>query len=203
MSSSSQARQSVNTFVDTALQVALHPKEFFARLPRSGDFASPVLFAVICILIGTVLSGIVQLAGTPRMFGPFGERMGGPSVGGFIASLIFAPIFGIIGLFIFSGFAHLLVLLFVGPNNQGYEATFRVAAYSQVTNLATWVPFIGPLFALYGLYLAIVGIREMHGTTTGRAALVVLFPFIVLFALTWLALLVALAVALGIMAARS
>jgi hypothetical protein len=31
--------------------------------------------------------------------------------------------------------------------------------------------------ALYGLYLAVVGIREVHGTTTGKAALVVLIPF--------------------------
>jgi hypothetical protein len=33
--------------------------------------------------------------------------------------------------------------------------------------------------ALYGLYLSIVGIREVHGTTTGKAALVVLIPFAV------------------------
>ena len=30
-----------------------------------------------------------------------------------------------------------------------------------------------------GLYLSVVGIREMHGTTTGKAALVVLIPFAV------------------------
>ena len=29
------------------------------------------------------------------------------------------------------------------------------------------------------LYLWVVGIREMHGTTTGKAALVVLIPFAV------------------------
>ncbi len=33
--------------------------------------------------------------------------------------------------------------------------------------------------ALYGLYLSIVGIREVHGTTTGKATLVVLIPFAV------------------------
>jgi hypothetical protein len=35
---------------------------------------------------------------------------------------------------------------------------------------------IGGFLALYGLYLAVVGIREAHATTTGRAALVVLLP---------------------------
>jgi hypothetical protein len=40
----------------------------------------------------------------------------------------------------------------------------------------SWVPVVGGLVALYGIYLAIVGIREVHQTTTGKAALVVLIP---------------------------
>ena len=35
---------------------------------------------------------------------------------------------------------------------------------------------VGPLLSLYAIYLAFVGIREVHGTTTGKAALVVLVP---------------------------
>jgi hypothetical protein len=54
-----------------------------------------------------------------------------------------------------------------------------VASYTQVTGLVNWVPIVGPLVALYGLYLSILGIREVHGTTTGKAALVVLIPFAV------------------------
>ena len=63
--------------------------------------------------------------------------------------------------------------------HSGYAATFRVASYTQVTSLVNWIPIIGPLLALYGIYLSIVGIREMHGTTTSKAALVVLIPFAV------------------------
>jgi hypothetical protein len=33
--------------------------------------------------------------------------------------------------------------------------------------------------ALYGLYLSVVGIREVHATTPGKAVLVVLIPFAV------------------------
>ena len=67
-------------------------------------------------------------------------------------------------------------MLFVGAGNSGYEATFRVVSYVSVTSLVNWIPVIGGLLALYGLYLAVVGIREVHATTTGRAALVVLLP---------------------------
>jgi hypothetical protein len=64
----------------------------------------------------------------------------------------------------------------VGSRNGGFEATFRVIAYSAVTSLVSWIPFIGWILSLYGIYLGIVGIREVHNTTTGKAALVVLIP---------------------------
>jgi hypothetical protein len=51
-----------------------------------------------------------------------------------------------------------------------------VVCYISVTSLVNWIPILGGLLALYGLYLAVMGIREMHATTTGRAALVVLLP---------------------------
>lgn len=76
----------------------------------------------------------------------------------------------------------------MGTRNSGYGATFRVASYTQVTGLVNWIPIVGPLLALYGVYLAVLGIREVHETTTGKAALVILIPFVV-------ALLVALLVA--------
>jgi hypothetical protein len=57
--------------------------------------------------------------------------------------------------------------------------------------LVTWIPLIGGLLGLYGIYLAVVGIREMHGTTTGKAVVVVLFPVILIVVLALLGLLVA------------
>ena len=47
---------------------------------------------------------------------------------------------------------------------------------------------------MYGIYLSIVGIREMHGTTTGKAVLVIVIPFVV--ALVVLAILLVVGVAL-------
>jgi hypothetical protein len=73
------------------------------------------------------------------------------------------------------------VLLFVRPSNAGFEATLRTAAYASVTALVSWIPVLGQILALYGIYLAVVGIREMHRTTTGRAALVVLIPTLIIF----------------------
>ena len=130
-----------------------------------------MIFAVICYEIFTILSGIFALAG-------IGGRQG---IGGFIVSLILAPIGAVIGLFIAAGILHLLVMLIVGSGNSGFEATLRVGAYASVVNLVSWVPFIGWIASLYGIYLGIVGIREVHSTTTGKAALVVLIPAVVVF----------------------
>ena len=156
---------------------------FFAGLPRSGALLNPLLFALICIVISAILSAVLVLLGVQRApgFNP-NPQNAIPSTfapTSAIASIIFAPIGGTIGLFVAAAIQQLLVRLIVGANNSGFGATFRVASYTQVTSLVNWIPIAGPLLALYGLYLSIVGIREMHSTTTGKAALVILIPFVV------------------------
>ncbi len=176
--------------------VVLQPVGFFAGLPRAGDLAAPLLFALICIEISAVLSWLLVLIGVGQSPGlnPNPQNLGVPSVliqNSPIVSMILALIGGAIGVFIAAAIQQLLVRLIVGATNSGFQATFRVASYTQVTSLVNWIPFIGPLLALYGVYLSIVGIREMHGTTTEKAALVVLIPFVVALLLALLGLLAA------------
>ena len=156
----------IHSFIDTVRRVVLQSVSFFASLPQSRNLVNPLVFALICIEIYTILGGLLGLVrvGTNR------------GLGSFIASIIAAPIGGAIGLFILAAILHLLVRLVVGAGNSGFEATFRVAAYAAVVNLVSWIPLVGWLLGLYGIYLSVVGIREMHGTTTGKAALVVLIP---------------------------
>jgi hypothetical protein len=166
----------VQSFISTVQRVVLQPADFYRGILRRGDFLNPLIFAIICYEAFTILSGLLALVG-------IGQQQG---FGGFIVSLILAPIFAAIGLFIGAGILHLLVMLIVGSGNSGYEATFRVGAYAAVTSLVSWIPIIGWIASLYGIYLAIVGIREVHGTTTGRAALVVLIPAAVVLLIVFL-----------------
>jgi hypothetical protein len=173
----------VNSFVDVVQRVVLGPVRFFAGLPRSGSLLNPLVFALICIVISALLSGLMVLTGVQENpgFNP-NPQNAIPSTfapASALTSILFAPIGGAIGLFVAAAIQQLLVRLVVGENNYGFASTFRVASYSQVTGLVNWIPIIGPLLALYGLYLSIVGIREMHATTTGKAALVILIPFAV------------------------
>lgn len=187
----------VGSFVDVTRRVVTRPTEFFARLPRRGDFLSPLVFALICALVSAVLGGLLRLAwGAESVGGVRFESADGGFLG-FLTSVLFVPIGSTIGLFVLAAVGHLLVVLFAGPQNSGFEATFRVVAYAAVTNLVNWIPLVGGLLGLYGLYIAVVGVREMHDTTTGRAALVVLLPVAAIMLVVLLVLVVAGAFALG------
>jgi hypothetical protein len=157
----------VQTFIATVQAVVLRPVDFFRGILRQGDLINPLIFALICYEVYAIVGGLLRLVG----FGASNQNFVG-----FLVSIILAPFFAAIGLFIGAGILHLLVILIVGSRNSGFEATFRVAAYSAVTSLVSWIPYIGGLLSLYGIYLGIVGIREVHNTTTGKAALVVLIP---------------------------
>ena len=183
----------LESFADVVRRVVLQPVGFFAGLPRRGSLLNPLVFALICTEIAAILGGILSLAGAGGAFvtGYGFQVPENQALGEFIGSVVFAPIGGAIGVFVVAGIAHLLVRLVVGATNAGFGATFRVAAYTSVTSLVSWIPFVGGLLALYGIYLSVVGIREMHNTTTGKALVVVVLPAIVIVVLALLGLLVA------------
>jgi hypothetical protein len=183
----------VASFAEVVRRVVLQPVGFFARLPQRGSLLNPLVFALICAEIAVILGGIVTLAGAGGAFvtGYGFQVPENQGFGEFVGSVVLAPIGSAIGVFVVAGIAHLLVRLVVGARNAGFGATFRVAAYASVTSLVSWIPFVGGLLALYGIYLSTVGIREMHNTTTGKALIVVLAPLIVIVVLALLGLLVA------------
>ena len=173
----------VNSFTDVVRRVLLQPAAFFAGLPRQGSLLGPLVFALICVEVSAVLVGLLTFVDVPGgvawLFGARGDQ----GFLAFVGGLVLAPIAGAVGIFLSALLTHLLVILVVGQGHSGFGATFRIVSYSSVTSLLGWIPFIGWIFSLYRLYLATVGIREMHATTTGRALLVVLLPAILVLVL--------------------
>jgi hypothetical protein len=173
----------VGSFVDVVRRVVFQPTAFFAGLPRQGSFLNPLVFALICIEVSVLLVGLLTFIDVPGgvtwLFGARGDQ----GFLAFLGGLVIAPLAGAVGIFLTALVTHLLVILVVGSGHSGFGATFRIVAYSSVTSLVGWIPFIGWLASLYRLYLATVGIREMHATTTGRAFLVVLLPAILILVL--------------------
>ena len=173
----------INSFGDVVRRVVLQPSAFFASLPRQGGLLNPLVFALICIEISVILVGLLGLLDVPGGFNSLIGARGDQGFLEFVGGLIIAPVAGAVGILLTALVTHLLVVLVVGTGHAGFGATFRIISYSSVTSLASWIPLIGWIFSLYRLYLATVGIREMHRTTTGRALLVVLLPAILILVL--------------------
>lgn len=178
----------VGSFVATVRSIVLNPVGFFRDMPRQGGLVNPLVFAVICAAVYGVLTGLLSFLFNLLFGNGFGSAL--VSLFGYA---IGAPISTVIGLFIGAAIFHLLVFLLVKRTNAGFEATFRVVAYASVTLLVTWlsvIPILGILVSLlvglYSIFLGVIGIREAHATTTGRAIAVILIPTAVIFLLVFL-----------------
>jgi hypothetical protein len=187
----------VGSFIRTTREVVLNPTGFFRSMPRSGNFINPMVYALICYFVYALLAGIIGLvfgSVTAIGGGTAGDQAAGvaSTFGSFILGIVLAPIIAALILFITAGVRHLLVVLLAGAGNSGFEATMRVQSYTFVTRLIWWIPILGSLIGfVYGLVLSVIGIREVHSTTTGRAAIIVLIPVaiaLVLFLLLALAI---------------
>ncbi len=160
----------LNAYFQTATKCLLTPTKFFHDLPLNDGYLNPILFAAMTVPVVAVSMYILM------------ALFGGVHIGGllffifgvsclFVGSLIVVPVI----LAISSGILHLCLHL-VGGANEGYQATFRVVAYSWVTNLFGIIPIVGSLASLWGLVLTVIGLRETHKTTTGSAVLAVAIP---------------------------
>jgi hypothetical protein len=172
--------------VETTTQVLSGPEGFFARMPVTGGLTSPLLYGVLIGYVGLVastlyslvfrltfggLGGFARHGGPLERFAPFLE--GGVSL---VGNLVFGPVFIAIGLFIWSAILHVMLLL-LGGAQRDFEATFRVAGYTQATSILQIVPVCGSLASIvYGIVVAIIGLSHAHGIGKGKAAAAVLIP---------------------------
>lgn len=73
--------------------------------------------------------------------------------------------------------AHLGVRM-VGGTSQPFGTTLRVLCYAIAPNVLTGVPVIGGFVAFYTLALEVIGLREAHRITVGRAIVAVAWPVV-------------------------
>ncbi len=170
-------------FVDTLRGVLLDPTNFFRTMRREGGIVQPFTFYLVCGAVVLAMSLFWNLAGFGM--GSFGGRGDfGPAAGaglltGVIGLLIFGCIFLVIGTFIWAGILHVCLML-IGGQKYSFEATFRVVCYaSGGPSLWSIVPMCGGIIGgIWSIVATIIGLAEVHETTTGKAAVAVLLPLI-------------------------
>ncbi|MFQ5678452.1 MAG: YIP1 family protein [Gemmatimonadota bacterium] len=154
--------------VATWRESLLRPGGFFAGLPGEASLARPALY----FLLITVASAFVTLWWRALGVLPDGLFWLSPALGSGqpLVEFFLSPFVGLIGLAAWTLVVHVVLVLLV-PDHRRIGATARVLCYSSGPGLLVVVPLLGQLIgAVWTLVLQIVGLREMHRTSTWRAA---------------------------------
>jgi hypothetical protein len=175
----------IGAFFKTVGEALFSPAQFFKKVGNGEGYLSPLVYGVICGIIGLG----VEIVWDWFFLSILSERFA-------LAEVMFQYYHATLNLMIFSlplkavlyiVIASVIVhfcLMMVGGNRNGFQRTFRTVAYSFTACLWLLVPFIGSIIILvYLLTLLIIGAREGHGISTGRAALAILLPGILIFGL--------------------
>jgi hypothetical protein len=168
----------------TVKDVLLNPSDFFKKMAVTGGLTGPLLFAMIIGMVGLlfislwdlVLHDSMQSFMTPEMMGAAGRGMPNAIASPF--SMVMMPFMLVLWLFIVSGMLHFFLMVVRGAN-AGFEATFRVISYSVSPFLFMVIPYCGTMIAmLWMLTLTIIGLRDAHRISGGKATAAVLLPFL-------------------------
>lgn len=130
------------------------------------------LFAVLLAFVGTLFGSMMGGRSLGMLMGA------GAGAGGAIIFFVLFMIFIIIGAFIGGAVLHIFVYLVGG--RKGIVQTIKAVMYGSTPGLLLgWIPIIGFIAGIWSLVLEILGIRQLHELTTGKAVLAVLIPVII------------------------
>lgn len=164
---------SLASLLATARAALVTPTQFFRALTLDGGaWAFVIAIGWPCAILGTLADRFV---GPTFAAGPLGEWLG--AIGW--AEAILAPLILVVTVWLEAVTAHAALRMF-GAGGGGYKATLRVFAYASAVALVAWIPVAGWLVALvWNASIVVVGLREIHGTTTRRVVLALTLPGIV------------------------
>lgn len=165
----------LDSLVGTVANILTAPARFFAAMPID----APIVPAVVFMLILTYAGAGVQLfwdmvLPDPAWVPATLRSSDAEAVAGFFLAGPFAlAVTTLVALLVHIG---LIVFGARGAHARNTVATFY---YTSATAILQIVPWLGVVLAgVASIVIAIVGVRAVHGTTTGRAAAAVLLPII-------------------------
>ena len=188
--------KSFGSFFATVMMVIKTPNLAYNTMQREGGFGTPLVYALIGGFVGAMATAIYNsilqagLLGIAGANGAGGEELavgfGVQIVVQLMIGLLGGTIGIVIGTFISSGIYHLCLMVLGATKlpHQTFETTLRVVAYTTGTwSLLQLIPFCGAYaYGLVALVYTIIGFKEAHEITTGKAVLAVLLPVILCFA---------------------
>ena len=166
--------------IETWRRSVLEPGAFFAGGPHDRAAVRPILYYLLISVLAAGLSltwGALLPTAQPGLVEAIAEMVNialpgaadtiGPA--GRLADFFLTPFLAVLSLVITSLLLHLFVLLLV-PGRRSLTATVRTVCYACGPAVFAIIPFVGGLVAwIWGAVLTVIGLREAHRTTTGRA----------------------------------
>ena len=150
-----------------------------ARVPQQpGSLVAPFLFAVLCGTIGQACRLLYQpldgIQGNDLAATYMGAQLGVSQPVALLLIMPFLPMVTALYVLLQSAIGH-GVLSLSGPTHGGFEATFRVFAYSSVASLLLVVPVLGTVVQPFLLViLQLTGLRVTHRASFSRTLLAIL-----------------------------
>jgi hypothetical protein len=169
----------LNAIYLTMRRSLLSPAAFYARMPTRLGLLQPLLYGMVMGVIGSFFQWMWALTRVPVSI-LFAENIQNVLYGPLLAGLIFlfSPLLMLVNLFVAAGVAHVTLML-LGGNRFGFEATFRVIAYTSSAAVILVLPFCGPLVILFWApAAAAIGLQKIHGTEAWRAIMAILLPLL-------------------------
>ena len=161
-------------YIETWKEVMQSPSDFYRNMPKTGGYTDPLTFAAISFIIYAFLAALLTVLFGPGMY----EGMYGSARGlGFFAILmtvIITPIAGIISIFIEAAILYIIYKILGGTGS--YEGTVRFISYATAVLVLSWIPIVGWIAGIYGIYLYIVGGMYVHDISMARSVIAVLLP---------------------------
>ncbi len=168
----------ISAFFKTTRDGLFSSTRFFKKVGSGEGYLPALIYGMICVIIGFGGFLIWQWYLLSQWF-PIRQFLDVDSSIYMIPLIIFVSLAIIFYLFLWSLMMH-VCLMIVGGNKKGFQTTFRAIFYAFSGILFAIIPFIGIVIGvIYFLILTIIGLRESHATSTGKAVLAFFLPLIV------------------------
>ncbi len=170
-------------FVAKVKGILTEPSKTFDAL-KGEPLGESIKYYAVIAAISAALNALLFALAFGTMFGQLRTMMGASAgTAGAIVFFVILFIFQIIGVFISGAIFHIFVYLVGG--RKGLTQTIKAVIYGSTPGLLIgWIPFIGMIGGLWSLVLEVLGIRQLHEITTGRAILAVVIMIVLLVVLT-------------------
>jgi hypothetical protein len=191
-------------FLEKVKGLLLEPSKTFDSLKDETLGEAIKYYAIIAAVYSALFALVFAFAGS--LFGSMmgyrnlGTMMGaGVGIGAAVFFFVMFMILAIAGAFIGGAILHIFVYIVGG--RKGIVQTIKAGMYGSTPSLLLgWIPFVSIIVAIWSLIVEIIGVRQLHELTTGRAILAVLIPIILVIILVVIlaALLVAYMTSIGV-----